>query len=84
MRLRKRSGINNAVVEVIRNPQALAVAYDRDATCCENKLRKHGFVNFLGEWERNTLEVGVSVIARAFLRANLRSMKEREGGQRKR
>ena len=62
----------------IRHTQALAVAYDRDATCYENRLRKKTRSNLLAGRGRNTFGVAASVATRAFLRANLWSMKERE------
>jgi len=56
----------------------LAVAYDRDATCYESKLRKKAGSRLLARRGRNTFGVAASVATRAFLRANLWSMKERE------
>ena len=54
----------------------MAVAYDRDAACYENMLRKKDGFDLAG-WE-NTFGATASVATRAFLRANLWSMKEGE------
>ena len=77
-RLPSRSESEQMLCERIRDTQALAVAYDRDATCYENRLRKKWVRDCSPGGGRNTFGVAASVATRAFLRANLWSMKERE------
>jgi len=78
--LPSRLGNEEAVRGEIRDTQALAVAYDRDARCYGSRLRKKAGFEFAGRGE-NTFGVAASVATRAFLRANLWSMKEREVGK---
>lgn len=75
------SGNKQTIRERIRNTQGLVVAYDRDATCYGSKLRKKTGSGWQSGRGRNTLGVAASVATRAFLRAILWSMKEREVGE---
>jgi len=64
------SGNKQGFIEMVRNTQALAVAYDRDGTCCESKVRKKGGLGFAG-LSGGEIPLEQQRTTPAFLRANL-------------